>query len=213
MDALIFGVLTIVLSISTLYLFMFLRMVRHSNTRTKLLIGGICTLFTVSYIVRVAYLVFEVIKANDFKCDCCLEYRNAMSFLILLPIFDVFPCATVLSFDAIRFLCGRKGGKQTLPSLHGRPDCSRMNSLVVGGTVGHSRSISVSQVDSFEKEQCSRFCYNVHPGSPQSAGDHCMHQCSDADEYATYEDTATSRMSQSVRSPLDSFGPGTAQRP
>ena len=108
MDAIIFSVLTVMLSICTVQLFMFLHKLRHTCMREKCLIGSVCGLFTISYISRTAYLFFEALVIEDKNCSCCLQYHNTIIFLGLLPIFDAFPCAMVLTFDAVRFFCTPK---------------------------------------------------------------------------------------------------------
>ena len=105
MDAIIFSILTIVLSVCTVQLFIFLRQLSHTSVREKCLIGAVCGLFTISYICRTAYLFSEAFLVEDKNCSCCMQYYNTITFLTLLPIFDAFPCATVLTFDAVRFFC------------------------------------------------------------------------------------------------------------
>ena len=108
MDAIIFSTLTVVLSICTVQLFMFLHKLSHTSIREKCLIGSVCGLFTVSYISRTVYLFFEALFIEDKDCSCCLQYHNTIVFIALLPIFDAFPCAMVLTFDAVRFFCTTK---------------------------------------------------------------------------------------------------------
>jgi len=67
----------------------------------------VCALFTISYVARTAYLIFEILHTPDFNSDCELGYRNVLLFLSLLPLFDFFPSLTVLSFDSIRLACGK----------------------------------------------------------------------------------------------------------
>ena len=44
---------------------MFLKMLRHTGKKEKVLIGVICTLFTVSYLTRTVYLVYEALFIED----------------------------------------------------------------------------------------------------------------------------------------------------
>ena len=60
MDAIIFSVLTAVLTLCTIQLFALLRVLRHTSRREKWLIGAICALFTASYLSRSVYLIYEV---------------------------------------------------------------------------------------------------------------------------------------------------------
>ena len=102
MDAIIFSVLTAVLTLCTIQLFALLTVLRHTSRREKWLIGAICALFTASYLSRSIYLIYEVFAIDMQNCSCCKQYWNTMWFLLLLPLFDVFPCAVVLLFDSIR---------------------------------------------------------------------------------------------------------------
>ena len=78
--------------------------------KQKILIGVICALFTISYLTRTVYLVYEALFIEDRDCTCCKQLDNTLWFLTLLPLFDVFPCTVVLLFDTIRCLCGGEQG-------------------------------------------------------------------------------------------------------
>lgn len=108
MDAVVFSILTIILCVCTCRLFVYLQQLSHENKKQKLLIGSVCALFTISYIARALYLFFETIDSAQFTSDCELEYNNVVLFLSLLPLFDFFPCATILLFDSIRLAFGKK---------------------------------------------------------------------------------------------------------
>mmetsp|Transcript_37145 Transcript_37145/g.48848 ORF Transcript_37145/g.48848 Transcript_37145/m.48848 type:complete len:111 (-) Transcript_37145:326-658(-) len=106
MDAIVFGILTICLTICTVMLFIRLRVMSLQSRKDKNVMGAVAALFTFSYLARSVYLMYEVINEDSFVDDCTLEYENAIFFLSLLPVFDVFPCVTVLLFDTIRLCCG-----------------------------------------------------------------------------------------------------------
>ena len=103
LDAVVFSILTIVLCVCTIQLFYFLKVLRHTSRREKLLIGIVSCLFTTSFVVRFVYLIVQAFVVTP-DCSCCVQYYDCLMFLYLLPIFDVFPMLTVLSFDSIRFI-------------------------------------------------------------------------------------------------------------
>ena len=65
MDAIIFSLLTIALSVITVQLFLFLKVLQTTSFKEKFLIACVCSLFTISYIVRTCYLVYEALAIED----------------------------------------------------------------------------------------------------------------------------------------------------
>ncbi len=64
-DAVIFSFLTIALSFTTIRLFLFLRVLQMTRLKEKLLIACVCGLFTVSYLARTVYLVYQALAIED----------------------------------------------------------------------------------------------------------------------------------------------------
>ena len=62
-------------------------------------------MFTFSYLADAGYMMFQVLTENKYDNDCTLQFRSALWLLYLLPIFDIFPCTTLLMFDTLRLCC------------------------------------------------------------------------------------------------------------
>lgn len=69
-DAIVFSILTLVLLVCTVQLFIFLKMLRHTSRREKMLIGSITFLFTLSYVSRTTYLIVQAFVVGE-DCSCC----------------------------------------------------------------------------------------------------------------------------------------------